>query len=356
MGLNVTARLGIAGTVGAVLFALGAVLYVVFPDIIAGEIKEVKRGILSGNTLKNMKIVNGSLTYQAWEKAPIPIYMHFTFFNVTNSADYVANRSKPIVEEIGPYVFREYRQKVNISFSDEEDTVDYEQIKWFTFEPERSKGNLSDMLTTLNVPFTSLALKTEGKLTLMQQMMLPNIIKMYKAEPFITKTVEEFLYKGYQDQLMIFLAKQSKKEILPNGTFGFQYGQNYTADGVYTVFTGVKDPNKFMQIYKWNNVTSLYLTFEREAMVQGIKTYRFTPPFSVTASADLNEDNKCFCPVDKDCLLSGALAVSSCKKDAPIVLTGPHFYQADDRYADALIGLNRDKKLHETILDIEPVI
>lgn len=40
---------------------------------------------------------------------------------------------------------------------------------------------------------------------------------------------------------------------------------------------------------------------------------------------------------------------------APIVVSFPHFYQADRQYIDAIEGMNPNKEEHETYLDINPV-
>jgi hypothetical protein len=40
---------------------------------------------------------------------------------------------------------------------------------------------------------------------------------------------------------------------------------------------------------------------------------------------------------------------------APIVVSFPHFYQADDKYINAVDGLHPNKEEHETYLDLNPV-
>ncbi len=45
------------------------------------------------------------------------------------------------------------------------------------------------------------------------------------------------------------------------------------------------------------------------------------------------------------CLLSGA----------PIIMSSPHFYQADDRYVQDVFGMNPNKDEHETLIDVNPV-
>jgi len=40
-----------------------------------------------------------------WENFPLPIYMRFYMFNVTNSHDVININAKPVVKQLGPYTF-----------------------------------------------------------------------------------------------------------------------------------------------------------------------------------------------------------------------------------------------------------
>ena len=42
------------------------------------------------------------------------------------------------------------------------------------------------------------------------------------------------------------------------------------------------------------------------------------------------------------------------RKGAPIALSFPHFYQADQSFRDAVGGLNPEKEKHEFYVDISP--
>ena len=55
------------------------------------------------------------------------------------------------VDYLGPYVYREEREKFNIIWNGN-GTINYRQMSRFYFEPELSGGNLSDQIWSLNVP------------------------------------------------------------------------------------------------------------------------------------------------------------------------------------------------------------
>jgi len=56
---------------------------------------------------------------------------------------------KPHLVEVGPYVFKEFHEKVNVTFNNN-DTVSFYQVKTWNFMPEMSVGTLEDEITTVN--------------------------------------------------------------------------------------------------------------------------------------------------------------------------------------------------------------
>ena len=57
---------------------------------------------------------------------PVPVFMKFYFFVITNPREVQAGLEKPRLIEKGPYSYRQHRQKVNISKQWEgKDTIRY---------------------------------------------------------------------------------------------------------------------------------------------------------------------------------------------------------------------------------------
>lgn len=137
---------------------------------------------------------------------------------------------------------------------------------------------------------------------------------------------------------------------------------------------------------------SLYVLYEEEVTVKGIPGYRFIPPSKVFANKTLNPANAGFCVPAENCLGSGVLNVSPCKQGrpcsqhvslwetvsssslsdfsifhdgivtesfmclgAPIIMSSPHFYQADEKYVQGVFGMRPQKEQHQTMIDINPV-
>lgn len=72
-------------------------------------------------------------------------------FNWTNPEEFLNDTTKANLVELGPYVFVEKPDKVNITWHPENSTVSYMRKSRFYFDEEKSKGSLDDVITSLNV-------------------------------------------------------------------------------------------------------------------------------------------------------------------------------------------------------------
>ena len=90
-----------------------------------------------------------------------------------------------------------------------------------------------------------------------------------------------------------------------------------------------------------------------------------------------NPDNFCYCPDFQKCAeineatdewnilpcfngtkevqcKDGFIRVENCVGGAPIIMSGPHYWNVDPRLLEQIDGLNPEKDKHDTTLDIEP--
>lgn len=141
----------VAFFVAAFLQAMFGALTVVFHEEIFGRLLN-----------SQLVIREGTEAYNAWLATPIPVYTKFYLFSLTNPEDFLANRSKPILEERGPYTFREREEKVDLVWHDHNHTVSYRRQKTWWFEPELSVGPLTDEVTTVNLPMLAAADAARG--------------------------------------------------------------------------------------------------------------------------------------------------------------------------------------------------
>lgn len=100
---------------------------------------------------QKLVIKNGSVNYQNWIRTPIPMYLEVYLFNWTNPQDLDKFPTvKPHFEEMGPYVFHEVHDRINLEWN-ENNTVTFNQRRTWNFDPELSWGSLDDTVTNLNV-------------------------------------------------------------------------------------------------------------------------------------------------------------------------------------------------------------
>lgn len=336
---------------------------------------------------KEIVLVEGSRVFDSWKKPPPPVFMEFFFFNVTNVDAFLAG-AKPQVTQVGPYTYREYRYKDNVSMVENGSKVSAYNAKSFFFLRERSVGDPSeDTITTVNIPVWAVMNKLKGSFWTASAMSI--WMNSIGSGLFTTRTVNELLW-GYEDPVLARLAS-SRPEV--DKIFGLMVNKNGTSDGELVYLTGEQNHLDFGRVLTWkgqsqltfwtsnqsNSINgsdgaihplvdkneriyiftpdlcrSIYMEFEKDVEVKGIPAYRFTPPRSVFASKEENPANEGFCVSPKECLGTGVLKVSPCRKGAPVVASFPHFYLADENYIAAIDGISPEREHHQTFLDINP--
>ena len=92
-----------------------------------------------------------SPNYPAWqtnvpaspdEEPAISINYLLYFFDTQNPNE-VLNGAKPVLVQRGPYAFQEWYNKFDVQFTDDGDTVTYQNQRYYTFNPEQTAPGLS---------------------------------------------------------------------------------------------------------------------------------------------------------------------------------------------------------------------
>ncbi|RXN24608.1 lysosome membrane 2-like protein [Labeo rohita] len=314
---------------------------------IAMALTQVFEKLINNKIKEQVVLENGTEAFSVWEDPPPPVYMQFYFFNLTNPAE-VLNGDKPVVLQIGPYTYREYRPKEEVKFMDNGTRVAAVNPKTYVFEPNMSSGSEADIVRTVDIPVVTVMEKFKDNIVIRR--IISDLMKANSIGIFGTFRVGDLLW-GYEDPLL----KLIKNILQIDDHFGLFYKKNGTDDGEYVVFTGKKNYQDFARIDEWNGQRSIYAQFESEVSVRGVSGFRFVPPSEVFANLTINPDNAGFCVPAGNCLGSGLLNVSVCKEDAPIIMSSPHFYQADDKFAQDVFGMNPNKEEHETLIDVNPL-
>lgn len=55
---------------------------------------------------QKLELENNTLTYEYWKQIPAPLYMSVYLFNWTNPEATLQTGDLPILQQLGPYVFK----------------------------------------------------------------------------------------------------------------------------------------------------------------------------------------------------------------------------------------------------------
>ncbi|XP_065581851.1 lysosome membrane protein 2-like isoform X2 [Artemia franciscana] len=340
-----------------------------------------------------MLLYNNTRTFPMWRKPPVNPIMKVYFFNVTNQED-ILQGEKPILEEIGPFTYIETWEKVISGWNHKDGTVSYEIKKTFVFSRQLSVGSENENITLPNIPVITAASQTKYGTKLVRKA-TSALLKTLNQGPFSTQTVNEWLW-GF-DHALVKLGKDimPPENQPPFDRFGLLIGKNDTpASGLYTVYTGRNDITKYATVHTWNNQSRLNfwktdscnmingtdgtafppdvsknttlemfnpelcrpipLTYRGKVERNGVEAYKFSPPDNVFDPPSMVPEHDCYCPEEGCSLPRGVFNVSICNYGAPIAVSFPHFYNADEKLLEEVIGLAPEKEKHEFYMDVQP--
>lgn len=342
-----------------------------------------------------MVLKPNSMMSNLWEYPTLDMRVNIYIFNWTNSEELNNPNVKPRFQQLGPYAFTEKIKKMNVTWNDNS-TVSYLRKSRYTFDPSRSKGNLTDLVVQPNILTFGIVHKAKTWNPYLRSMMLLGV-NLYDNGATFVKTVDDWLFRGFETPL-IKISNMIPSSMLPELHFpyervGYGYPRNGSTEiyGHHNVYTGQDDFNKLGQIARWRygNVSStapkcklkgstgefhpiplrqgepisyfmphicreLKIDYAGTTVFEGIEAYVYRGSKRNMANGTDNPENSCYCQENCEEVRSGLLNVSSCLYDVPVFVSYPHFYNADPHYLDAVEGLKPEKDLHEMVMILEP--
>jgi len=336
-----------------------------------------------------------SSSFPMWQKLPEPMTMRCFLFQVLNP-DEVSKGAKPQLEQVGPWVFTEQHEKVDLVWSPN-GTVTYRQIRTWRFQPHLSNGSLEDQVTILNSVAATVGAMVEREVAKIWRPILDLHLTAIKERLFVTKSVGEILFDGFHDPLFDELDSLPSffKKFVPPGLadkFAFFYQRNGSSemDGVWNVFTGAAGVERMGEVHSWNYDTqdlfpstcglvsgsagefytphlapdtitlysndlcrSIRLPYRGAVEVKGIPSLEFRAGRGLFDNGTLEPANSCY-QEEGALLRTGVYNTSRCRFGAPVFISQPHFHQADPWYRSRVDGLSPDPELHDTYFRVEP--
>ncbi|XP_002066291.3 protein croquemort [Drosophila willistoni] len=371
---------------GTFLAVFGLLCIILWPSFIDTQI------------MKALPLTPTSKTFEKWEELPIPVYVYMYLWNWTNADDVSANGVKPMFEQLGPYVYREERKKMDLEWHDNNTVTFNPQRTWF-WEEELSGGKQSDIVTVPHLPSIAAASQMRDS---------PKLMKIFFNQALnsnggclaATHTAAEWLFEGFYDEFLHY-AKELNNPLAPaieDDHFAWFLNRNGSKDfeGAFTVHTGVGNIKQMgdIQFWKGQNHTGWYegdcgrlngsttdlfvpdeplekpltifipdtcriinLEFTGESYeIEGITGWKYEVTPNTFDNGQINGNMKCYCPLERqpdNCPQAGATDLSPCAEGVPMFLSADHFMYADESYSNTIIGFQPDYEKNNFFIIME---
>lgn len=338
---------------------------------------------------------NNSNAYNMWRKPPVRLSYNVYLFNYTNVEDFRDGIAEKLhLEELGPYVYEEVLERINISFPTE-DTISYREHRTLSFKSNLSKGNQDDQVIVPNIPVLGATAFTKSQ-NYFNRLALSGLLSGMDEEAFSTMSADSFIM-GYKDSFYSLA-----KNFLPFDTpeeLGIMVKKLGSSPYSITINTGKNDINKFAEIETINGKERLDyfsgdcnsiqgtdgalnppklvrakqplyymfpeacrrmpLIFNKETTVLNgrIPVHQYVHPENIFDSVEEKPDNRCFCSSDNtQCPLKGVFNVSSCSFGCPMFISHPHFHRGDPHLVKYFTGLHPERTTYKSYFNYHPTI
>lgn len=141
----------------------------------------------------------GTELFEQWLNPPIDVYMNFYIFDLKNPDQFIRG-AKPKLQEIGPFVFREYIIKEDI-VDNLNYTITYNERRRYKFVPEKSSYELEYPITTLNMAIVTVMSQIRYMSGFIHSAVNLALSLTGENKFTITKSAQEVLF-GYEDNFL----------------------------------------------------------------------------------------------------------------------------------------------------------
>ncbi|KAL1129912.1 hypothetical protein AAG570_012856, partial [Ranatra chinensis] len=327
------------------------------------------------------------VVFDLWQNPPTRPILSVYVFNYTNFAEALEGKEKPRVKEVGPFVFRERMQRINIHFN-ENKTVSFQENRTITYLPEESHGSINDTIRVPNI-YLLAALNTGRKMYYVGQKVFSSIMSQVEVEPFQEVTINDFIW-GYQDKFFELVSNLSQflnqEKLHP---FGFLAKRKGVHGDVVTVESGLEDVDRVAVIHRYDGASSighwsdarcdliegsegaqfpgrmashhkplfiyskdmcrrLPIKYSREThSVDGFPVVEYLVPDDLFEYTNNTPENMCY-KYDDAYPPDGVFYTGPCHKGVPMYISFPHFWQGSEELHEKIKGLEPNEYNHRS--------
>lgn len=339
--------------------------------------------------------------------------LSFYLYNVTNADQVIKSSAKIKFDEIGPFVYDEYKEKEFIDNNQTSGLITFKLKRRYILDESLSVADPKKVtIIWPNVPLLA-AKGYIDKLPFYERLpiniVIDQAIKITKEPAFINDTAQNFLFDGSRRNLFEFLQNLDQLKLLKpwplkDNKFALLYGKNFTWDPItdrtMTVsagFGGTQNSSLLNQYIKINGSShlpywksqprtcnsvggtdgqsfqpflertqqikvysldicrTLSLKYRDDVYIRGVNSFKYTLDEMALQSGQKNSANQCYClSSSAECQLDGLIDLSTCN-NPNVVASGAHFYAGSSELLSRVSGVSpANSSLHEPIIYVEP--
>nr|QGW45473.1 sensory neuron membrane protein 2 [Bradysia odoriphaga] len=226
----------------------------------------------------NVILYKDSEQFERWHTLPQPMEFRVFIFNVTNAND-IPKGALPIVQEIGPYVYKQYRIKNVEKISKDQMDITYTSKQIYKFDRQLSYPRReNDKIVVLNVAMNAVLQISEDIANSQLGLINNYIFRIFpnQSSLYIQTTPKQYFFDGVSfclkgDEIQGLVCKIVEDVIkrrqirairrVNDGSFKFAffYYKNNTHDGQYKILSGFNDSTLTSRILTWEGKPHLAL-------------------------------------------------------------------------------------------------